>query len=544
MVFFRRSFFILIITLASLFFLNFSYALTGERNIQFEWEPIEGSIEYDIELRPRAESKEKKSTNSTQEYNLKSATTSWEGYLAPGYYWLRIRSKDERRVPGPWSDRIEFNVLLETPEILSPKNDSVVESDETEEAEVQFEWKGIAKADEYQFQLQSVDGKVQVAEKLKEAEKKIKLPVAKQYKWSVRANSLEGLPSEESTSSTFVVEGPILENPVIEKPESEFVRILKWSLPEYTDQFSVQVDRYDSVKKKWISILNRKDQKEALLDFEKTWSGGRYRLTVQGLAENRKPSKMSRITFKVKEGDRPEESQILSEKRDSIERKDGWYFLASYLVTQMYMSSGSRLGNDTSIITQEPLGGTGRLGFGWQSKKTPWGFFGWTDLSGFFFNNRTITFGSFEVNSSYRIKSGTLGEFRLQSGLYMQDLPQVRITSITNTDVNSDFSSVSVGGLHLGGEYWHSLSAKLGLQLNMHLYYGFLNMGISQLNSMTASLNPQFGLMGSYKLSPNWIGLMGYTYRKNEIFFTGTDGSENETRLTGHYLSFYSEYYF
>src|SRR5690606_14839293 len=119
---------------------------------------------------------------------------------------------------------------------------------------------------------------------------------------------------------------------------------------------------------------------------------------------------------------------------------------------------------DTGTQTSyNAIGGTGRLGLGWVSDKTPWGFLSILDRSGFTTGGRTANFASLESSAVHRLTMGQRGELRSQGGLYYKELPG----TIGNAAINQTIDEkAATAGPHVGVEYWQSITPNLGLQFN------------------------------------------------------------------------------
>ncbi|MNL66058.1 hypothetical protein D3C87_1904710 [compost metagenome] len=66
------------------------------------------------------------------------------------------------------------------------------------------------------------------------------------------------------------------------------------------------------------------------------------------------------------------------------------------------------------------------------------------------------------------------------------------------------------------------------------------------------TLSTQFGIMGSYRFTPNFTGLVGYALREDRVAYkaiSSTDtfaeeGDVNQSTIIGHYLNFFAEWAF
>jgi hypothetical protein len=242
------------------------------------------------------------------------------------------------------------------------------------------------------------------------------------------------------------------------------------------------------------------------------------------------------------EGDRSEEAETTALIRESIERTKGWFAIASYLVTALTYSgvnSDNLAGNSLQVTFPQNFGGTGRLGLGYLSSETPWGFLGIADLGGFIVRGKNPTFASAEFNVIYRTELGARGELRQQYGVFYKEIPEL---IALNTDEIRSIDKIASLGPHAGLEYWVAVSPKLGFQMNGHIYPNLVSVKTPNGNPITLSFSYQLGLLGSYRLSRTTTGLMGYAYRKDSQAYKSKANKTNSIDLTGHYLNFFLEW--
>ncbi|MGE3759761.1 MAG: hypothetical protein AB7H97_18485, partial [Pseudobdellovibrionaceae bacterium] len=123
---------------------EFSFAEEYRRKVDLEWDAIDQAKAYDIEIQK---------VGSATVFPFQRVEPKWTGNLTPGTYTMRLRSLDQRQVPGPWSPLEEFKVELDPVTLKSPRVDQVFKTEETEMKTVNFEWEKHPGAAQYQFQL-------------------------------------------------------------------------------------------------------------------------------------------------------------------------------------------------------------------------------------------------------------------------------------------------------------------------------------------------------------------------------------------------------
>jgi hypothetical protein len=534
---------ILLTFMAIYFGTSVAWSAPYRRLVNFEWEEIDGAKSYEIELKQVKDAKQ----GDPKLFNFKVKEAAWNGHLSPGKYMMRLRSRDYRNVPGDWSEASEFNVGLDTPVLKYPGAKVKLSSEEQQEMTLDFQWDKVGGADKYHFELLSEDGKTKIFEDIKDTHYKVKVPVASHYTWKVSAATEEGLNSDAVSVGQFSVMGKPLEAPKVSKPDTEFVRELKWTRPDYVTSYDIYVLRANPETKKWDKVQVYEDYKEDSLPFDAAWDGGRYQVVIRGKSDLRPQSPTVKETFTVRSGDRSPSAEYTALVRTSIERTSGFYGIASYLITDMKYAGSNPEKN--SAVAYDAMGGTGRLGLGWSNPKTPWGFLSIVDLSGFTFKGQTRTFAAAEINSVYRQRVGDRGELRYQAGAFYKELPETIGDAFTGTSEDQMISSV---GPHFGAEYWYSITPKFGFQVNAHMYMSVMKISTPNGEPIEPTMSTQFGFLGSYRFTRTFTGLVGYARREDKMSYKAvpsssnfaTDGDVNQSTIVGNYLNFFAEWSF
>jgi len=518
---------------------------TYRREVSFEWEEVTDAKSYDVEIRSVA-----KDGTLGKVLTFKTKAAIWGGKLVPGKYMMSLRSRDLRGVPGDWSPQSEFNVNLDPVKIKSPLAKAEILAKDDQAISQKFEWEPVNGATEYRFELASENGKTKVVETVKELSFTTKIPVAQNYTWKVTGFGQNEMQSDTVTVSDFKVIGEKIAAPKITAPETEYVREVKWSRPENVEKYDLTLSRINPTSKRWEKVLVTENVAEEVFTFDEKHPGGTYRLEVKAKGNMRSDSDAAKINFKAIDGSRSPAAEYTALVRKSIDRLTGWYGIASYLVTKVNYH-GETLENNARI-TDNILGGTGRLGAGYMNPNDKWGFLGIIDMSGFIMYGSNHTYSSVELSGIRRYVVGDLGEARIIGGIYYKEIPQLIGQPSTSGNGTVTFSQTAVAGPHFGSEYWHSLSPKLGFQVNAHIYYNLMTMKTPNGNAADPRLSYQLGLMGSYRLTKRFTGLMGLTQKMDQVAYkankTGAvseaPGDFNSTQITGQYLSFFAEYGF
>ncbi len=537
-----------------------------ERTVEFEWDAIPGALKYDIEVYTKGGV-----STENRVLSAKSSSSKWEGNLPPGKFLIRLRSRDHRGVPGNWSAPVTLNVYLENIKIIAPENHIEVGGAVEGVQEITFQWKEVKAAKYYQFELTSDDNTVHIQREIDRTELKLTLPVKNHYTWKIAATDkaikgpagstpdpttdedlkaeLESVNKTDSiTISDFTLLGATLAAPKLNPLKNEYVRELSWEPIPQAESYDLTLVRHDPLKKNWTPTYQNDHLTLSKIAFETNWPGGNYQIRLQARAKSTKPSVKANYSFKVKDGDRSPRAEFRELMKKSIDRVEGWYGIASYLITQInYKGQNfeSRVNADFSA-----LGGTGRLGVGYVKRTSPWGFLQILDLSGFIYNSSNHTFASIETNGTYQIHYGYRDMLRFQAGVFYKELPVI-IPKANSTEV-ADESKISTFGPHFGIEYWYSISPKMGFQTNAHLYSSLLKISSPNGEAAVPSLSYQIGLLGSYRLTDRWTGLIGIAHRMDKASYSpktggnslAVSGDINNVDVSGEYLNLFSEWAF
>ncbi|MCB0392503.1 MAG: hypothetical protein KDD58_14530 [Bdellovibrionales bacterium] len=152
------------------------------RAVTLEWEAIEDAFGYQVEVQMINED-----GSRGKKFNKKTKLSQWEAKLPVGKYEMKIRSYDPRRVPGEWSEAIEFVIKPKAVSLFKPiDNDVIIVKDrEEEEVEVEFQWSKSTGGKGYKLEVKSTDGDFNQTEEFTTTRAKVKLPIEKSFQWNV-----------------------------------------------------------------------------------------------------------------------------------------------------------------------------------------------------------------------------------------------------------------------------------------------------------------------------------------------------------------------
>lgn len=493
------------------------------RTVTISWEEVLNANYYEILF----------TNENNKEFNYKTSSAEWSGELEYGKYNLKIRSYDSRDVPGKWSTNETVFIKYKSVKLELPTNKKKINSKNEDLQKVKLKWSTAGPSAIYKLKVKSKYSKADKELEIKSTETELELPVADIYTWTVQPyyNDIAGQLSEESS---FAITGPKLSKPIFKTPESQFTDTIEWKQSKFTKLNYVKIEHKRKSGWKTVSVKKISDNKISLDKF----NGGNFRLSLMSKSPLRKSSDVVKLEHYLNPKRRDPAFVKKEILKDSISKPTDYYFIASYLVTQINYANFILEDNNASSF--DALGGTGRLGFGWKDKDSPWGVFGILDLSGFNLGQDNYSFPSIELHTTYMIKPLEVDQLNFSAGIYNRQLPLLN----SNTDGSYSVDSISQFGIHTGMDYWYPLTSDIGVKVHSQIYYGLPSGEVPNRGTLEAELSYQYGLLGSYRLSKNWMGFVGYTYRLDKIKYKANENNTANTSLTsstveygGHYLN-------
>ncbi len=510
------------------------------RNVEIEWESVQGATAYEVQVVRKDDQKKKPLKFKTKE-------PKWSATIKPGIYNMQIRSYDDRSVPGDWSPASELTVKLPAVIALTPSTNQVVNSTADKSDDVEFKWEPVPGAAKYKVHAQSADGSW-VADKDTDGNSvSLNVPAGHFINWDVTAiDPKEEIGDKWEAPQSFEMRGPPLAKPSIEKPISQYIKEVKWKTPDYASTYSYSLKYFNPTVKKWEPVEAKPDHKENILKLDTSRPTGKYRLQVQAMGERRKPSPTTQLDFDMKGGFTEPSAVDNAILRESITKPTNFYAIASYLITKIDYAAKNYDSNTSTTFSA--IGGTGRLGAGYQNPDSKWGGFGIVDYSGFVISGQNFKFASLEGHVTRKLEFGQGGLLLFGTGLYSKELPVVKGSP---ADGYNGVGKVRNIGPHAGFTYWLPLSARFGLQANARAYYSLAGSGPSG-EKINSTLSYQMGALGSYRLNKAWMGYAGYAYRTDKASYAAQGGATsfaqpgqlNEVSVQGHYVNLVLEFSF
>jgi hypothetical protein len=270
-------------------------AVAGEiavREVELSWPAVDGARGYELELRPKDDDA------AGKEYSV--AAPAWKATLPSGLYQLRMRTLDERGVPGRWSAARPLVVPYPAVQALAPKMDAVLTTAEPDRAEVTLKWRSLGEAARYRVEISNAKAKVLWKATTDEPEASTDLPVSASYQWRVTAITADGTAGDVwEAPRRFVLKGPALERPEIIGEYESDTPVVKWSKPKYASHFKVKLTVKDDASGEWKTLVEEPTYDKSTVKIVESWPKGQYRLDVAAAAPLRDASKETRYSFET-----------------------------------------------------------------------------------------------------------------------------------------------------------------------------------------------------------------------------------------------------
>jgi hypothetical protein len=482
----------------------------SEQWIDLEWEAVQNSKGYDLELTEIID--QKKYPRGV----FHSDTPNWSKEVPPGNYELRIRALDARKVPGQWGETIPVTVKFPAIQLLKPLQNENFVTNETDELNIHFQWNAVPGAKAYQFILTDSKYDIVLNETITTLEFNSKFNKIEDYKWTVLPLlSPENQIEKETIQSkkdipfkNFSVRGEQLKSPWIEvQVVKDKGFIFRWKEIFRAQNYQYEIFK-ENADQELTSILkgDTKNKTQFVLP-KKHVPEGRYIVSIKAVAKVFKESESSRIliqtdknnlevlnneSFKNFYSNRPLESS-------SIE------FQFSY-PTIDYSSSHF----ETDTLNEEKLRGM-RLQGRWRKNISDSRYqnllkFDYSEMA-----NSNSAVSSYSISES--IGKAILGpsvRFYYFGGIRLDNIPRLSANRLDNSESTDSFT---VLGPEINLQFNYQWATNWSAEVRASLFMAFLGLSTPE----GADLNPS----ASYDLEFKLL----YSINEKFDFYTGINHS-------------------
>lgn len=273
-------------------FCSTSWAL---RDVEFEWEEIEGARRYQIEL------KNKKSLSKTFESN----TNNFKIRIAPGKYQIRgkVHGVDPADTQSDWSPWKEFDIPPAKVEAPKLEKTEFKISSNSYLSSIPLNWKPVEGATEYILEITEANGKIKKTLHTSKPEALLQLRPG-YYSVRMISKTADGLESDPLTLPTLTIQ-----NIPVEPPKNIRLDADKSTLqyePAQGTSIIIALERQAFLGKEWNPV-----DKKVTTEGTYVWSSGlfpgKYRITLYSKNSFNEVSKpyVKEFIVKPKEQDLP-----------------------------------------------------------------------------------------------------------------------------------------------------------------------------------------------------------------------------------------------
>lgn len=295
------------------------------RWIDLEWDAVPEARDYEIELFQEDEGE------ILSRGKFKTSDPKWSHAVPPGKYSLKLRSVDERGVPGEWSESIPLKVKIVSPLLIRP---SVKEK--VSDSLVQFEWNQVVGAANYQLVVRDHKKQILYNSTVMNLKESIYLKELGEYSWSVFAmGDDDGQRNEdqfpEKSFHPFSRVGGELEGPVAKVQIDDLVSITWDKVPD------AQIYEIDFIPPPNKGEKNRRFRvEENILKFRKDKiKDGATTLTLKAIASGYQDSSKTLIKI-IKKDDVIDSTNVETGKSSKFDKPIGERFWGN----QLYLTLG------------------------------------------------------------------------------------------------------------------------------------------------------------------------------------------------------------
>lgn len=257
------------LTIALFLFLSVPLTAFAVREVEFEWEEVEGARHYQVEIK----------NNQSFLQKLTSDTPTFKTKITPGKYQIRgkVHGIDPRDTQSDWSSWKEFDIPPTKVESLKLDKFEHKVSPQTYLSHIPIKWNAIDGATEYVIEVSDINQKKTKTFTSKGLQGVLKLRPG-YYNVKITAKTADGLPSEP-----YELPQPIVvQNIPVAAPEKIQVEpekgLLTFSSPTGAPVV-VSLERQPFLGQGW-KKLDQKAVSGSTYNWQPNLTPGKYRLTL------------------------------------------------------------------------------------------------------------------------------------------------------------------------------------------------------------------------------------------------------------------------
>lgn len=478
---------------------EFALASSFNKKLEFEWDSIEGAIEYEVKL------EEKVGTSWKKVLQVKSKKPIFNRDIKPGSYRFSVRTFDDRSVPGPWSDSSDFRLKWDQPELKVENSvNGAISVSGLKSGSVKLRWTQFTGVSGYVLSVYDAKSGRKI-KKINTSKNilSIKLPTGSFYKFEVSAKDMAGeLGESGKTTGQYLVLGTKLSSPVA-----------KATKDVYPNGFNFITDN----DAKW-SVINLsykgifEDEFKVIGENEKTSSTainlpkfpGLFEVRVKSYSSFRMPSDES--VFLIERGD--ENLNLTYRELMALAAAKGSSRLATWLEARSSFFHYLNYSSTTHLETEFDSQTAGaRFGLYYKIGKT-YGAELVGSVDGIEYEDGDVSeFKVFTIYGVYGKNVNLTTDYKFGVGLRFAELPLIFAYPLDNVDVQKEM--INFTGLAFRGEYSYHIYKNYSGRAEGYLWIPFSdpknevfeevsNSGVFLQNKVFYSLDPNlFALFGT-----------------------------------------------
>lgn len=331
------------------------FALSDEiyqRDVEMAWEAVDQATGYDVEV---TRIKENGDRILPAVYSV--GTPAWKARLRIGLYELRIRSRDDRNVPGDWSEPLDITVNFTALTPKTPIGGVILSSQNTDKDLIPFQWQSVPEAESYLIHVMNSQGVTLTSQRVKEPEAELELPVGEKLLWWVQATSQRlGPGALPEKPFAFSVKGGALEAARSLDLLRDEHKILKWTWKADAREKSSRTRIDQWVEKQTFLRWDQVDSSnpgEALAS--KSINEGIYRMRLQSRHPLMTPSPVTTVFFRVDQQGKIFQGETLEDVKNQPLRLHGWS-AEMYAVLRSSSLEGTYPDLETNLKSEDNTG--------------------------------------------------------------------------------------------------------------------------------------------------------------------------------------------
>ena len=264
--------------------LNTAFAAGITSRIELAWDEQPGVVAYELEL--KSERKEKP-------LYFKTAKAEFSQEVPARRYVIRVRSYDQQGAVSEWGNPISIDAFPPSVELINPKNQIKILSDQTHEHTVSFSWRKKVQAHQY---ILLIWNEKKVGIKRLETQTTsidVALPIGQKFHWKVLFKDQAGVLYESAQkTSQFLLVGDPLATPVLENFDATALPLkISWQKDAKVEHYVASLSRRDILGTQWVTLISQDSLLNPEWRIEQNLHPGEYELKIQAKSSRRQESR-------------------------------------------------------------------------------------------------------------------------------------------------------------------------------------------------------------------------------------------------------------